>query len=1022
MILYSKEINERLKDGTERTLYKPLGNFLESFTKTQFKKEISAIAEQSSKNYKKGVGFPDITIKENGFTLGYIEVKLPTDNIDDKKFKEQFDRYKGSLENIIFTNLKIWQLWQWDKEGNAKKVKEIIFDYASPKEEDFLKLFEIFIHFSIIQASTPKQLAVNLAKRTKLLATLLTEILEDETQNTLLLSTKEAFKTTLLHDIDDKSFTNLIAETFTYSLFIATLEHFESGKQDEMTLTTAVDFIPRTIPVLNDLYQLAQNLSKQIFDIKESVELILKELNGCAIEKIRNSFYKENSGNEPTLYFYETFLKEYDKETKKKRGAYYTPKPVVDFIVKSVDTLLSENFGLKEGIMTKEVKLLDPATGTGTFLASSIELIKRKIDKKYAILNLEKQQFITEVASHILHNFYGFEFMIAPYTVAHLKLTLLLKTLGFDFEMTKNDNDPDNDRFKVYLANTLDDPNKEPNSLFGFSHISEESKKAKAVKNQKDIIAIIGNPPYSNFSGNKGEWILSKIADYKKDLNEKKINLDDDYIKFIRFAQYLIQESGFGVVGMISNNSFLDGITHRKMRENLLGTFDKIYVLNLHGSHLKKEPCVNVFDIQIGVAIWFFVKLKKPLHVKELYYASTLSQGILSREEKFDYLAKGQIEWTKLNPQAPNFWFVAKEEGELEDYSKFWGLTEIFKEYNSGIQTKRDSLTIHYRKEDLIKVLKDMKELEIEEIRQKYHLPEDGRDWTIEKAKESIIKKFEEKITQIDYRPFDTRWTYYHAKSKGFLAYPRNDINKHCIDESNMGLLFRKQAPKDFTYVLITSYIISEGILGIDNMGREYLAPLYLYNKNESSFFGENKTTNFTDAFKAYQKEHLSGFSDEQIFFYMYGLLYAPSYRTRYNEFLKTDFPRIDFGYDIATISKLGEELTQLHLLTHPIFEEQDTWDLHVNGEDYTIHFARKADIYKEGKLYLNENTYISGVNEEVFKFMIGGYHVLDKWLSDRKNTILTLDELMHYLKIIVSLKETIRVMREIDEVVNISK
>lgn len=1032
MVLYSKEIIERLKDGTERTLYKPLGNFLERFTKEYFKKEISAVAEQSSKNYEKGVGFPDITIKENDFTLGYIEVKLPTDNIDDKKFKEQFDRYKGSLENIIFTNLKIWQLWQWDKEGNAKIAKEIIFDYASPKEEEFLKLFGAFIGFRMVQATTAKQLAVNLAKRTKLLASLLTEILEDETQNKLLLETKEAFKTTLLHDIDDKSFTNLIAETFTYSLFIAKLEHFERGKQDELTLTTAVDYIPRTIPVLNDLYQLAQNLSKQIFDIKESVELILKELNNCAIEKIRNSFYKENSSNEPILYFYETFLKEYDKETKKKRGAYYTPKPVVDFIVKSVDALLMETFGLKDGMMTPSVKLLDPATGTGTFLASSIELVKKKIDKKYAILNLEKQQFITEVANHILHNFYGFEFMIAPYTVAHLKLTLLLKTLGFDFEMTKNDSDSDNDRFKVYLANTLDDPNKEPNSLFGFSHISEESKKAKAVKNQKDIIAIIGNPPYSVSSQNPSRdesrknltWIGSKIESYKnfegKKLEEKNPkSLQDDYVKFIRFAQYQIDIKGNGVIGYIVPHGFLDNPTFRYMRKSLLKSFSKIYILDLHGNDNKKEVAEdgskdeNVFDIKQGVCIALFVKEanQKPC---EVYHGELYGK----REDKFDSLQTQSFRelcTNKLTPNGEMCYFVPRNKD--NEYAKFLGLTEIFKIYNTGIKTENDKVVIQKSLEKLNAVKNDLGIMSEDAFLKKY-ATYNKRDWEFSKAKKDVE---EAAAIRVAYRLFDDYWTFYTGKTKGFIGYPRHDLNRHFFKKENIGLVFKRQAKQDFTYIFVTDKI-TESCLFESAYANNVIAPLHLYSENSDSLFEEDKSTNFTDNFKAYQKEHLSGFTDEQIFFYMYGLLYAPSYRKRYNEFLKTDFPRIDFGYNIATLSKLGEELTQLHLLSHPIFEEQDTWPLHVKGEDYTIHFARKADIYKDGKLYLNENTYISGVSEEVFKFMIGGYQVLDKWLSDRKNTTLSLEELMHYLKIIVSLKETIRVMNEIDEVVSISK
>ena len=1067
MKIYQTEIPKSLADGTERSLYQPLGNFLERYTKLNFKKEITTIAEQSSKNYEKGVGFPDITIKENSFTLGYIEVKLPTDSIDDKKFKVQFDRYKGSLENIIFTNLKIWQLWQWDKDGNSKKVKEILFDYANPNDEQFEQFWQEFVTFAIIQATTSKQLAINLAKRTKLLSSLL----EQNTDNATLQNTKEAFKNALLHDIDDSSFTNLISETFTYSLFIATLEHFNSGKQEELTLTTAVDYIPKTIPVLHDLYELANKLSRELPDIKASVELILRELNSSAIEKIRDSFYKEGNLQEPILYFYETFLREYDKETKKKRGAYYTPKPVVDFIVKSIDTILTEDFSLKEGFLNPAVKVLDPATGTGTFLASAIELIKEKIDGKYQVLGLEKEQFIKEVSNHILHNFYAFEFMIAPYTVAHLKLTLLLKTLGFDFTMTERDDDPDNDRFKIYLANTLDDPNKEPNNLFGFNHIAAESKKAKAVKNQKDIIAIIGNPPYSGSSQNPSEyqlhinkndryiqayrpifdvqknltrldktyklrtkegfvtqktWIGEQIEYYKyadgQKLDEKNPKwLQDDYVKFIRFAQYQIESAGFGTIGYIVPHGFLDNPTFRYMRKSLLHSFSKIYILDLHGNDNKKETDLegnkdeNVFDIKQGVCIALFVK-KKEMQGCEVYHGDLWGK----REEKFHALQTQTFKAlckTKLDPNGEMCYFIPRSED--SEYMSFWSVKDIFKVNTIAIASHRDAIAYHDSLNTLKALLNDFKSMKSNYLREKYSVGKDSRDWQLTNAQESVQKYgiSNDYLVKIAYRLFDSKWTYYVEKSKSLLGYPRYDVMKHMLRD-NFSLIINKVTKRDtFNTVFIANQLVDLHIMETASASA-YVFPLYLYNEDKTSLLEDEKTTNFTDAFVEFKNEKLNGFSDEEIFYYIYGLLYSPTYRARYNEFLKTDFPRIDFGYDIATVSKFGKELTQLHLLTHPIFEEQKRWGLKAEGKNYEVRYAKKSDMYHNGNIYLNPDTHISGVDESTWKFMIGGYQVLEKWLNDRKNTTLNVDELLHYMKIIVSLRETVRVIKEIDVVV----
>jgi type I restriction-modification system DNA methylase subunit len=614
---YQKEIEKSLKVGTERSLYQPFGNFTKDFISQKYKREISTIAEQSSKNYRKGVGFPDITIKEGDFAIGYIEIKLPKDNLNDKRFKEQFDRYKNSLENIIFTNLNVWQLFQWDNEKKAIKVKEVIFEFENPSLDELKKIFDLFLEYEIKGATSSQELAINLAKKTQLLSNMLNQLLEVE--NSDLLQTKESFKKSLLHDISDRSFSNLLSETFTYSLFISTLQHFESGKSDNLTLTTAMDYIPRNIPILYDLYNLSNSLSREIDEVREIVELILKELNLADIEKIRNSFYSETSEKDPILNFYEPFLNAYDPATKKERGAFYTPKPVVDFIVRETDNILKNEFNLENGFLEKGVKVLDPATGTGTFLHSLIELVKRKIDENFKPLGMEKEEFLNQIRDHILKDFYGFELMIAPYTVAHLKLSILLKNLSF--ELSKDE------RFQIYLANTLDDPSKEPVSLFGFGNITKESRKAKEIKNEKNIIAIIGNPPYSGTSQNPSKegknltWIGNQIEKYKfndnKKLDEKNPKwLQDDYVKFIRFAQYQIEQKGSGVISYIVPHGFLDNPTFRYMRKSLLDNFSKIYLIDLHGNTTKKEKTLdggkdeNIFDIKQGVTLMFLVKLE----------------------------------------------------------------------------------------------------------------------------------------------------------------------------------------------------------------------------------------------------------------------------------------------------------------------------------------------------------------------------------------------------------------------------
>ena len=1036
---YFDEIYDRLQDGTERSLYKPLGNFLEEFIKNNFKRETKAVIEQSAKNYDKPIGFPDIVIKQQDFPIGYIEVKLPEDTLDKEKFKEQFERYRNSLENIIFTNLKNWELWQWNSKGKPVKQKEIIFDYIKPDNFDTLnEILDLFLIYQSYPIKTPKQLAFVLAKKTKLLSTTVEELLEDYEP---LQKTKDGFEKTLLPNLTDHDFANLFAETFSYSLFIAAVYHHENFLMREFTLTTAVDYIPSTIPVLNDMYRLVMNATRLIPELKESVDIIIRQLEYSFLEYIIPKFKISKSEDDPILYFYEPFLKEYDKETRKNRAVYLTPKPVINFIIRSIDHILQTDFKLENGLMNENVKVLDPATGTGAFLIKAIELIKEKIDKKFGKLHLEQEQFNKEVTEHILENFFAFEFMVASYAIAHFKMNLTLKNLGFDLEKNSK-------RFKIFLANTLDNPEKEPMSLFGFDFITKESEAAQNVKQNENIIAIFGNPPYKGSSVNpseeliyrkKGEkyiydfkpvfdkngcliklnpkskkrnkdgfvkqrnWIGTQIEYYKyadgKKLDERNPKwLQDDYVKFIRFAQNRIDFFKRGVIGYIVNHSFLDNPTFRYMRKSLLDSFDKIYIVNLHGSSNEKETTFdgskdeNVFKIKQGVCIIIMVKLEEPQNECYIYYKDKFGTKKEKEEflNRFDLSKFEKIGFDELKPNSDMYYFIPRET-ELEDeYKKFWSVKDIFQLSSIGILTADDPIFINKTKN---------------------------------KLKENIEKKYnifdENLINIIFYHPFDIRFIYYDLK---LIERARYRIMQHMLKENFALNLARQSAVNKWTLVNVSNRITDNCFLSNRTKERGNLFPLYLYTEKEDHLFTEEKEVNFTEDFKKYWKSELKEFSEEDIFYYIYALLYSNNFRKRYNEFLKTDFPRIDFNF-IKTREKelinYGKQLVDLHLMKAEILNKQEEWDLSVNGEERTIKYKLKADIYKDNKIYLNPNCYIGSVDEDVFNFMIGGYKVLEKFITDHKGDTLEIDELMHYLKVIVIVKETIGLMKKIDEMVS---
>lgn len=1050
----------KIKDrATERSYYKDISNFIVEFAESEGRKDFFATPEESSTVISHEIGFPDITVRQGNRLVGWIEVKLPDDNLDNEKFINQFKKYKDSLENVLFTNLREWQLWQWDDKGNSIKEIDLLFDVTNYNITEENKLKDVLIKFfegRPYEVRTPKQLALALAKKTKLLSKQVEESFNEGDENSDLRKLKETFEKTLIQNISVHQFSNMVAETMAYSLFLAALEHIHRGNGTELTLTNAIDYLPTNVPILADLYSLIKKVSITIPTIYKATQLLVEQLNYSDIERVHQKLVEHKPGEDPVIQFYEPFLNEYDPKEREARGVYYTPKPVVDYIIRSVHWILCNKFNKTKGLADESVYLLDPATGTGTFLMSAIQEIHGDIKKENTSFGDEmvKREFNKVVLSHILKHFYGFELLIAPYAIAHLKLTLEVERLGFDFMLTKNDSDPDNDRFKVYLANTLDDPDKLPQNLFGFASIPQESENARKVKKDIPILAIVGNPPYSNFGQmNCGEWILKLVKDYKKDLGEKKTNLDDDFVKFIRFAQWKLEKTGMGIFAMITNNTFIDGLTHRHMRRSLLNTFDEIYIYNLHGSKRKIEvekTDQNVFQIMTGVSINIFVKYLEKSNKTVVKYCDLWG----SREYKFEKLL-GEVfektEWINVNPREPNFYFVPKDMNMEQEYSQYKSIKEIFNIFGSSVKTERDKVSIHFDKIDLINTLKDFKNLDENAIRQKYILPKDSRDWKISKAKNDVIEHNadEKYIYSISYRPFDWQYIWYSSQSRGFVGTPGYPTMKHML-RPNLGMIATRQFSSHKYFVMFISNKLVE--ISSQPFAPNNIFPLYLYSEQgqQSTLLDSkisNKFHNFSDGFIKDLSEKLSlkfvtigrgdldkNIGPEDIFYYIYAIFHSPIYRSRYAEQLKIDFPRLPLTENkklFIQLVKLGSELVSLHLLgenpfdeSKTIFDEPNKWNIKIDGEklenldDWKINEVR-YDV-DEKRIYVNAGQYFEGIEKEVWEFMIGGYQVCDKWLKDRKKAERTLstDDIKHYMKIVVSLRETIRIMKEIDQVI----
>ncbi|ELG2618308.1 DNA methyltransferase [Campylobacter jejuni] len=1038
-----KDISTNDKEHTHRTA---LQNLLQAIKDNQDKQNKISI-KQEPNNDKEGRGAPDFLITKDFLTLGYIENKRVNANLDNIITSDQILKYTKLSPNIILTDyLRFILLSLNDKNEiiickevkicSLDEIKSIVKNQSllDTKTQELNELFSIF--FSKIP--NPINSALDFANHLSLRTRILKDELLLSSKNETLLSLFNTFKETLYKELSYEEFCDSFAQTLTYSLFLAKLNN-DTAK--EIDLNNAKKFIPKSFPLirsmsgfLDDSFENLENIKwllEEIINIINHIDItsIIKELNKTGEKDLFNRHTILSTHKDPYLHFYETFLASYDPKLREVRGVYYTPAPVVIFIINAIDEILKQDFNHKKGLseaLDKNITLLDFATGTGTFLLEAFRKALEPISKNSVNYNPKV----------LIDKFCGFEFLIAPYTIAHLKISQSFKE---EFNSPLNDDES----LKIALTNTLysksiSKEQNDQNTLFTLIDLTKEFKKAQKIK-EEQILIIIGNPPYSGASSNKGlyedeikisyglepskanlnneqkKWISSYFKEkskqntstfkaiYEKHKLENEKNpkvMLDDYVKFIRFAQSKIDSQESGIFAFISNNSFLDNPTFRGMRYSLMQSFDKIYILNLHGDTRKKEKAPdgskddNVFDIMQGVSINIFIKQNSKAKNTNIYYHDLYGK----RKDKYEFLYENDlnsIKWTLVKNNEPFYLFLPQNNDLLEEYNKGISVKDIFMLSSVGIASSKDAILISTNNKKL------------------------------EQQVYNFYNEFDKKyIKEIAYKPFDTQKIYYDIKK---VERPRIDIMEHFLGYENIGLIYdRGTNLKEISNLFISSKVIDKHLVGANS----YVSPLYLYpttrskkflKKENPNFNEENFTSkieNFKESFRTFIDEfYKEKFSPEDIVGYIYAVLFHKIYREKYLDFLKIDFPKIPFTKDKNTfknLSKLGLKLVNLHLLKNDEldFNVGEALFKDIKNKNFKIQKIKYNKDVKE--LFINESLYFNKVSPEIYEFKIGGYAVLDKYLKSHKEEDI---DHKHFTLIIQTLDETLKIQDEISKI-----
>jgi len=936
------------------------------------------------------------------------------------------------------------EFWWDESETNFRYISNKLDFLKWPKEnenidnwkDNWRNAFRGSIHETV---KSVNELTEVLAYHAKEIRTRISEIYEISKEVSPLHKLYSDFKNKLIYDLTVDGFADMYAQTLTYGLFSARFMHTETN----FTTSNTLNKIPQTNPFLKRLFKNILKISEnkniiEIFDDLGVGQLIefLASLNSNQKDLTKEILFlfgrKSKGGREdPVVHFYEGFLDKYDRVNRSRRGVYYTPDSVVNFIVNTVDKILKKDFKIENGlsndatwgelvdkklilkpkvtenewnnISTQQfIKILDPAVGTGSF----INVVSNKIRE-----NLEKNNHnnkIKDVNNLILEKIYGFEIMIAPYSICHLKIGLNLKNHNYNFEQN-------NKRLNVFLNNTLDPPKSE-NLGFFENYLSEESEQANKIKNYLFPV-VMGNPPYHGLSSNKNDWAKKLIEPYKycegKHFGERKHWLNDDYVKFLRYGQEKINEANQGVLAFITNHAFLDNTTFRCMRLSLINSFDQIYILNLHGNANQRETSPdgskdeNIFDIKQGVSINIFIKNNKL--ERSIFYKDLWGERIKKYKFLNDNKNLKKIEWKKIIPIKPNYLLMPNKLTSDKYWENGLFINKIFSKGVTGVVTARDKLVIDFEKNDLKNKIKDFSNLKNkDEFVKKKYKSKDSRGWNFKNARRIISKEktLDKFIKTIHYRPFDFRKIFYHNK---MIDWGRQSTFKHLI-QNNYGLvcmrLFSYNVPY-YSYVLVSSEMV-EARLFMSNKGICSFFPLYNYDD-----YSKNKYDNFTNEIKElYSKKYNEKFNSIQFFNYIYAILNCPTYRKKYFNNFKFEFPKIIFFDDFSKFQKLsllGEELINIHLFKTKL--NKNNFKI-ISDKDFEI----EKIIFQDKKLFYNKYDYISNVDEEIIDFNIGGFAVVKNYLKSRKGRKLTKIEKNNLLNILEIIKQTIKLMKKIDD------
>jgi len=1014
-------------------------------------------------------GAPDYIVRKGEIDVGYIEAKDINAGLDKTEKTDQMKRYLESLDNLILTDYLEFRFYRDGKKVDSVRIAELgaFFQMDRPKikafPENFEKLETLLADFIGFQGQTiksPKQLAEMMARKATLMRDVFARAIEEDHENNTLREQWEAFKRILIHDMDEAQFADVYAQTITYGLFTARLH---DKTLDTFSREEARGLIPRSNPFVRQLfdYVCGANLDDRVVWI---VDALCEVYRAADVHSILKSFGKATGRNDPIVHFYEDFLGAYDSKLRKARGVWYTPEPVVNFIVRAVDEVLKSHFNLQDGLantskveievddhrITKKgvakrkeqvhrVQLLDVAAGTGTFTAEAIKQI-------YSRFTGQEGMWSSYVEEHLLPRLHGFEILMASYAMCHLKIDLLLQETGYK---PKNPTNPP--RLGVYLTNSLEEYHPDVGTLFA-GWLAREANEASRIKKDIPIMVAYGNPPYSGVSSNNGKWITDKIEDYKYvagvHFGERKHWLQDDYVKFIRLAESYIEKNGNGVLAYITNHGYLDNPTFRGMRWHLLNTFDDIYVLDLHGNAKKKEvapdgsPDKNVFDIQQGVAIIIAVKHGKR---KEKLANINFCEIWGDRLAKYELLwenSLSSLQWSVLKNNSPYYFFSPQDSRGQLKYEEGFMLSKLMQQNVAGIVTARDSLVIASNKADLIKRMEHFSDPAADDRSIRHHYfgnkkdgkyeAGDSRSWKLPAARKAICSNnHADHIRLIAYRPFDTRYVYY---TPHMVDWGREKFMRHFLERENIGLILakRKETGGEWDLVSISRGIATHHTLSMKEVNYQY--PLYLYPDTTTTQIDLITTTSskrkpnlnnkivaaiakklklpFVADHQDKKADDHSHFSPLDLLDYIYAALHSPTYRSTYKEFLKIDFPRVPYPTDANTfwqLVALGGELRGLHLLEHPVLAKPIT--TYPLGGDNMV----EKPTYADGKVHINKDQYFGNVPEAAWNFYVGGYQPAQKWLKDRKGRALNFEDITHYQKIIIALTETDRLMHEID-------